>query len=117
MVTPSSDAPIRRMALDDPRMDRLLSNTAVDKELGTMPGWRREERGIRRRIRCASFADSIALVNAIAALADEFDHQPDIDIRGRHLLVFLRSYEADGVTPRDIALARAIDGAAAEPPE
>lgn len=112
MVTPPAP-PADDAAADDTGvdLDQPLANAAIDADLRTMEGWRREDRGIRKRIRCASFADSIYLVNLIAELAEQQNHHPDIDIRGRNVIVFLTSYEAGGVTPRDFLLARAIDAA------
>ena len=112
MVTPPA-SPVDDDATTEAELDldQPLSNAAIDADLRTMDGWRREDRGIRKRIRCASFADGVFLVNLIAALAEQQEHHPDIDIRGRNIIVFLTSYEAGGVTPRDFLLARAIDAA------
>ncbi|RIK45494.1 MAG: 4a-hydroxytetrahydrobiopterin dehydratase [Chloroflexi bacterium] len=86
-----------------------LSNAAIDRALEELPGWRREERGIRKRYRCASFLEAVAFVNQVAALAEEAQHHPDIDIRWRNVILFLTTHEAGGVTELDLALARRIE--------
>lgn len=86
-----------------------LSNVDVDRALGELRGWRREEGGIRKRFRRAGFRDAIAFVNRIAGLAEEAGHHPDIDIRWRNVIVYLTTHEAGGVTSLDLDLARRIE--------
>ena len=97
--------------IDDPRPDpaQPLSNAEVDRALGALHGWRREEGGVRKRFRRGSFREAIAFVNAIADLAEDASHHPDIDIRWRNVIVFLTTHEAGGVTELDLDLAREID--------
>lgn len=90
-----------------------LSNAEVDRMLGSLPGWRREDGGIRKRYRHANFRAAIAFVNQIADIAEQAGHHPDIDIRWRNVLVFLTTHEAGGVTQLDLALARDIDASSA----
>ncbi len=59
-----------------------------------------------------SFAGGLALVERIAALADEADHHPDVDLRYSLVHVTLVSHDADGLTGRDVALAGRISRAA-----
>lgn len=92
-----------------PTPTQPLSNAAVDRTLGELPGWRREEGGIRKRYRRADFRDAIAFVHQIADLAEAAGHHPDIDIRWRNVIVFLTTHEAGGVTNLDLDLAREIE--------
>jgi 4a-hydroxytetrahydrobiopterin dehydratase len=98
--------------LDNGRPDptQPLSNAEVERALGALRGWRREEGGIRKRFRRANFRDAIAFVNQIAELAESTGHHPDIDIRWRNVIIFLTTHEAGGVTHLDLDLAREIEG-------
>lgn len=78
----------------------------LDREL---KGWRREDRGIRKRFRRATFPEAIAFVVRVGELAEAANHHPDIDIRWRNVIVYLTSHEAGGVTALDLDLARQID--------
>jgi 4a-hydroxytetrahydrobiopterin dehydratase len=49
-----------------------------------------------------------------AAAADAMDHHPDVDLRTRRVEVVHSRPDVDGVTGRDVRLARAISGLAAE---
>jgi len=82
-------------------VDRIL-----DREL---TGWRREDRGIRKRYRRATFPEAIQFVVRLGELAEAANHHPDIDIRWRNVIVYLTTHEAGGVTALDLDLAREID--------
>lgn len=88
-----------------------LADAEIDERLATLdPSWRREGEEIVRDLERESFADAIALVNAIAAQAERADHHPDILIHSyRRLRITITTHAAGGLTDRDFALARAID--------
>jgi 4a-hydroxytetrahydrobiopterin dehydratase len=49
-------------------------------------------------------------VNQIAAIAEEADHHPDIDVRYNRVLLGLESHDAGGITSRDVSMVKKIDG-------
>jgi len=55
----------------------------------------------------------VDLVDRIAALAQAMDHHPDLSVAYARVGVRLTSHDAGGVTEADVALAEAIDRAAA----
>ncbi len=61
-----------------------------------------------------SFGSGVALVERIAAAADEVDHHPDVDLRYPAVHVTLVSHDARGLTERDVALAARISAIADE---
>jgi 4a-hydroxytetrahydrobiopterin dehydratase len=62
--------------------------------------------------RTGSFATGVALVDAIGRLADTAEHHPDIDLRSDGVTVRLRTHSNDGLSERDVVLARQISAAA-----
>jgi 4a-hydroxytetrahydrobiopterin dehydratase len=64
--------------------------------------------------RTGSFAAGVALFDEIGVLADAANHHPDIDLRYASLTVRLVSHDVDGLSDRDVALARQISEAARE---
>lgn len=62
----------------------------------------------------ASFATGVALINRIAALAEDANHHPDLDLRYATLTVRLTTHEVESLTERDVALAREISRAAGD---
>jgi 4a-hydroxytetrahydrobiopterin dehydratase len=61
------------------------------------------------------FADALAYVNAVGALAEEMDHHPDIDIRWNRVTLRLSTHSAGGITEADLELGRRIDALDTEP--
>lgn len=61
-----------------------------------------------------SFAKGVALIDEIGRLADAANHHPDVDLRYSGVTVRLTTHEVDGLSDRDVALARQISDAARE---
>ena len=76
--------------------------------------WRVLFHGASACFRTGSFAAGVALVDAIGTLADAANHHPDVDLRYSAVTVRLVTHEVDGLSDRDVALARQISGAARE---
>jgi len=74
--------------------------------------WRVLFSGACAHFRSGSFAAGVALVDAIGSLADAADHHPDVDLRYRGVTVRLRTHDVDGLSERDVGLARQISEAA-----
>jgi 4a-hydroxytetrahydrobiopterin dehydratase len=90
----------------------LLSADDVTASLQSLDGWSGDTAGIERTVECASFPAAIELVRAVAEVAEEMDHHPDIDIRWRTVRFAVSTHSAGGVTQLDIELARRIDALA-----
>jgi 4a-hydroxytetrahydrobiopterin dehydratase len=90
-------------------MPELLDAAAVRAGLDGLPGWTGDTDAIARTVELSSFPAAIATVDRVAAVAEELDHHPDIDIRWRTLTFRCTTHSAGGVTERDLALARRID--------
>jgi 4a-hydroxytetrahydrobiopterin dehydratase len=88
-----------------------LSESDIAERLPRLgPRWRREGDELVAEIECDDFAAAIALVNAIAELAERANHHPDLLVHGyRQLRVSLTTHAASGLTGNDFALAAAID--------
>jgi 4a-hydroxytetrahydrobiopterin dehydratase len=87
----------------------LLSEEEIDEALRALTAWRREGENLVRTVRCPSFRDAMALVNAVADAAEAADHHPDIDIRWRRVTFRLTTKAAGGLTGRDVEMAATID--------
>ena len=55
------------------------------------------------------FAEALAYVNGVGALAEKADHPPDIDIRWNRVTLRLSTHSAGALTQKDLDLAGAID--------
>ena len=76
--------------------------------------WRVLLLSLHARYRTGSFMAGLRLATAIAEAAEEMNHHPDLDLRYPYLDVRLTSHDVDGVTDRDLRLARRISALATE---
>ncbi len=93
--------------MDRPR-DPLTPDELVEA-LVDLPRWSGDVTGLRRTVELPTFRDAVAAIGAIADVAEEMDHHPDIDLRWRTLHLTLVSHSAGGVSELDLELARRID--------
>jgi 4a-hydroxytetrahydrobiopterin dehydratase len=89
-----------------------LSDEERAAALEALPQWRYEEseRAIRRDFRFADFGAAFAFMTRAALAAEKADHHPDWSNSWNKVEVALSTHSAGGVTGKDIALARAMDG-------
>lgn len=77
--------------------------------------WQVLESGeVGARFRTGSFARGVDLVARIGAMADAANHHPDVLITYPAVEVRMITHEVDGLTERDVALAREISAAVRE---
>ena len=87
----------------------LLTEEAIIAELATVPGWTRVGDSITRTVTRADFRAAMLYVGAVAYLAEEANHHPDIGVQWNKVTLTLSTHSAGGLTGNDFALARAID--------
>jgi 4a-hydroxytetrahydrobiopterin dehydratase len=90
-------------------MAELLDADSLRDAVAVLDGWEGGPEAIVRTVGLRSFPVAIQVVDRVAAVAEEMDHHPDIDIRWRTLTFRCVTHSAGGVTTRDIALANRID--------
>jgi 4a-hydroxytetrahydrobiopterin dehydratase len=81
----------------------------IQAALATLPQWKRTGQVISRTYKFADFPEAMKFVNAVAELAEQAQHHPDIDVRWNKVTLALTSHEAGGLTEKDFALAHACD--------
>ena len=87
----------------------VLTEEAITAELATVPGWTRVGDNITRTVTRADFRAAMLYVGAVAYLAEEANHHPDILVQWNKVTLTLSTHSAGGLTGNDFALARAID--------
>ncbi len=90
-------------------MAQVLSAEELTNRLAELDGWSGDPQAISRTVALPTFVDAIAVVDRVAAVAEELDHHPDLDIRWRKLTFACATHSAGGVTSKDLELARRID--------
>jgi len=87
----------------------VLDPGTVDTALAQGMGWDRHGATLVKVHTGRAFADALAYVNAVGALAEQMDHHPDIDIRWNSVTLRLSTHSAGGITEADLELGRRID--------
>ena len=90
----------------------LLSDIAIQRELGSLPGWSRRGGVLQKSYAFPTFMAAVAFVNRVAEAAEALDHHPDLDIRYTKVACALSTHSAGGITQLDLDLARRMEALA-----
>jgi 4a-hydroxytetrahydrobiopterin dehydratase len=92
--------------------DRLTATEVSERD--GLEDWRILLRTIQSSFRTGSMTKGMQFAAAVGAAADAANHHPDLTITYPRVHVLLTSHDADGLTERDVALARVISAIATE---
>lgn len=87
-----------------------LSEQDVTNALQGLNGWQRTGDEIRKIYQFENFVKAIAFVNRVADAAEAANHHPDIDIRYNKVAIALTTHDEGGISDKDVALARQMEG-------
>jgi len=95
-----------------------LEEAQISAALAGVPQWQRREQVITRTYEFKDFLEAMKFVNAVAALAEQAQHHPDLDVRWNQVTLAFTTHDAGGLTNKDFLLARECDARGqAKPPE
>ena len=77
--------------------------------LMSLPDWKRNGDVIARTFAFKDFPAAMEFTNAVASLAEQAQHHPDIDVRWNKVTLALSTHDAGGLTQKDFALAQQCD--------
>jgi len=88
-----------------------LETEVVAELLATLPDWTYDERrgAITRELIFADFTQAFGFMTQVALVAEKRDHHPEWENVYNKVRITLTTHDADGLTQRDIDLARYID--------
>ena len=89
------------------------TSTQVSESEG-MDDWRVLLRTLQSSFSTGSMAKGIEFAARVGAAADQANHHPDLTVTYPRVHVLLTTHDADGLTARDVELARTISAIAAE---
>lgn len=87
-----------------------LNNEQIQEKLPELAGWGFEGGALRRQYKFKDFIESMTFVLKVAFLAEQADHHPDITINYSRVSLSLSTHSEGGVTEKDFALAKQING-------
>jgi 4a-hydroxytetrahydrobiopterin dehydratase len=86
-----------------------LNASEIKSALAAVPEWNRKSATIVRTFQFKDFPAAVRFVNAVADIAEQAWHHPDIDIRWNKVTLTLTTHDAGGLTEKDFALAQRFD--------
>lgn len=89
--------------------EQTYSEEQIAERLSSLPGWFFEDGWIRRHYKTDGWPTTLMLVNVIGYLAEAAYHHPDLTVTWARVGVKLRTHSADGITDKDLELARRIE--------
>ena len=96
--------------------DQALSGPQVIARLASLDGWKLWGDGdtlaIEKTFRFASYLHTLAFANAVAYVAEQQDHHPDMLLAYRSCSVRWRSHDVAGISQRDVRCAALVDALA-----
>jgi len=90
-------------------MATLVPDSDIKTMMKRVPEWETDQKSIERTFEFDDFAQAIDFVNAVAEIAEEEDHHPDIDVRWNKVRLILSTHSEGGLTELDFQLAKKID--------
>lgn len=86
----------------------LLTDQEITEALDGLPGWSRNGNEITATVELADFRAAMLYVGAVAYLAEEANHHPDVLIQWNRVTLTLSTHAAGGLTRADMELAKRI---------
>ncbi len=86
----------------------LLSDSEISAGLADLPGWTRDGGVITCAETLAVFRAAMLYAGAVAYLAEQANHHPDLLIQWNRVTLTLSTHSAGGLTTKDLDLARRI---------
>ena len=86
-----------------------LPDLDMATHLRALRGWTFGGNAISKTFRFPGYPETIAFVNAVAAIAQREDHHPDLSVHYDRCVVTLSTHSAGGVTLNDIVCAAQVD--------
>lgn len=97
--------------MDESRKVKALGEAERVAALAELPRWTYDtvRRALFRGLRLTDFSETMGLMVRIAIEAEKASHHPEWSNVYNRLDIWLTTHDADGVSERDIRLARLID--------
>ena len=88
-----------------------LADDEISKYLGQVSGWELapDKRSIAKRVEFKNYYQTIAFVNAVAWVAHNENHHPDLEVAYGHCVVRYATHAVGGLTENDFICAAKVD--------
>lgn len=88
----------------------ILDDATIQQRLSdSLPRWTHAAGHLERRYRTHGWKSTLMVVNAIGHLAEAAWHHPELSVAYDNVTVRLMTHSAQGITDKDVELARKIE--------
>lgn len=94
-------------------MPEALNDDAIRTALESLSGWTVENGKLHRSMSFGGFPEALAFLVRVGIEAEKQGHHPELSNVYDRVAIDLTTHDADGITAKDVDLARAIDAIAA----
>ena len=88
---------------------KKLSAEEVAERIAELKTWAAEDGNLKKRFTFKNFAEALAFVNKVGAIAEKLDHHPDITFGWGYAEFSITTHDTGGLTDFDFALAKEIE--------
>jgi 4a-hydroxytetrahydrobiopterin dehydratase len=97
---------------------RALTATEIIAALAQLEGWTLDGDGadvaIQKTFQFANYLETMSFVNAVAFVAERFDHHPSMQVHYARCVVRFNTHDVGGITSTDFECAAAVDALVAQ---
>lgn len=86
-----------------------LSESELQSALAGLPGWRLDQGKLHREYKFADFIHAFGFMSTAALAIEKMGHHPEWSNVYSRVDVYLTTHDAQGVTQKDIELAKLLD--------
>lgn len=90
-------------------MVERLDDAEIRKRVAELEGWHVDGGHLWKTFTFHDFVEAIGFVNAVAEVAEDYEHHPDIHLHWNEVSLEVWTHEAGGLTEWDFELAALID--------
>ena len=88
---------------------KKYSKESIQDELKALNDWRFIDNSIEKKFIFLDFSQALGFIVRVGLLAEKSNHHPELFNVYSKVVIRLNTHDADGVTDKDIELAKAID--------
>lgn len=87
----------------------MIDPDTLPQRLLSLPGWASSGKAIAKEFRFRNFDVTMAFVNAVADIARQANHHPDLEVGYDRVRVAYTTHSVGGLTERDFASATQVE--------
>ena len=88
---------------------KKYSEEAIQLELKELKDWRLIDNSIEKKFKFVDFSQALGFIVQVGLLAEKSNHHPELFNVFNTVIIRLTTHDADGITDKDIDLAKNIE--------